>query len=274
MQNPLTLFTISELDILIKSLDNFSYQSNEDDLLKISSAAFISNIDLLNSEDNNKKLELVNWIDNWFSSGGNRATLIKALELLIEQKRSNLPLETQLELVWSGPDSGVGSVMRDQSILIKQLVDSAKDRLLLTTYTFYKGQFIEDLFSQIREKMIKNPKLIVRFVCNINRPKGSNILPEELHHKFKRETWPKLWSQLPYPELYFDPRSIKINSSSVCHVKAVVSDRKLLVTSANLTDSAQLKNFELGVKIDSKFSADSTWDHFDKLIKKGMLKKI
>ena len=34
--------------------------------------------------------------------------------------------------------------MRDQSILIKQLVDSAKDRLLLTTYTFYKGQFIED----------------------------------------------------------------------------------------------------------------------------------
>ena len=274
MQNPLTLFTISELDILIKSLDNFSYQSNEDDLLKISSAAFISNIDLLNSEDNNKKLELVNWIDNWFSSGGNRATLIKALELLIEQKRSNLPLENQLELVWSGPDSGVGSVMRDQSILIKQLVESAKDRLLLTTYTFYKGQFIEDLFSQIREKMIKNPKLIVRFVCNINRPKGSNILPEELHHKFKRETWPKLWSQLPYPELYFDPRSIKINSSSVCHVKAVVSDRKLLVTSANLTDSAQLKNFELGVKIDSKFSADSTWDHFDKLIKKGMLKKI
>ena len=274
MQNPLTLFTISELDILIKSLDNFSYQSNEDDLLKISSAAFISNIDLFNAEDNNKKLELVNWIDNWFSSGGNRATLIKALELLIEQKRSYLPLENQLELVWSGPDSGVGSVMRDQSILIKQLVDSAKDRLLLTTYTFYKGQFIEDLFSQIREKMIKNPKLIVRFVCNINRPKGSNILPEELHHKFKRETWPKLWSQSPYPELYFDPRSIEIDSSSVCHVKAVVSDRKLLVTSANLTDSAQLKNFELGVKIESQFSADATWDHFDKLIKKGMLKKI
>ena len=122
--------------------------------------------------------------------------------------------------------------------------------------------------------MIQNPKLIVRFVCNINRARGSNSLPEELLQKFKRETWPKLWSQLPYPELYFDPRSIKIDSSSVCHVKAVVSDRKLLVTSANLTDSAQLKNFELGVKIESQFSADATWDHFDKLIKKGMLKKI
>lgn len=274
MQNPLILFTISELDILIKSLDNFSSQSNEDDPLETSSAAFISNLGLFKSEDNEKQLDLVNWIDNWFSTGGNRETLIKTLNLLLEQKRGFISLENQLQLVWSGPDSGSGSLMRDQSILIKQLVDSAKDRLLLTTYTFYKGQFIEDLFSQIREKMIKNPKLIVRFVCNINRPKGSNILPEELHHKFKRETWPKLWSQLPYPELYFDPRSIKINSSSVCHVKAVVSDRKLLVTSANLTDSAQLKNFELGVKIESQFSADATWDHFDKLIKKGMLKKV
>tara|TARA_B100000963_G_C22338630_1_gene541925 strand:- start:85 stop:276 length:192 start_codon:yes stop_codon:yes gene_type:complete len=63
-------------------------------------------------------------------------------------------------------------------------------------------------------------------------------LPEELLQKFKRETWPELWSKLPYPELYFNPRSIEIESSSVCHVKAVVLDRKLLVTSANLTDSA------------------------------------
>ena len=78
---------------------------------------------------------------------------------------------------------------------------------------------------------------------------------------------------MPYPELYFDHRSIKINSSSVCDVKAVVSDRNLLVTSANLTDSDQLKNFELGVKIENQFSSDATWDHFDKLIKEGMLKK-
>ena len=67
MQNPLILFTISELDILIKSLDNFSSQSDEDDPLETSSAAFISNLGLLRSEDNEKQLELVNWIDKWFS---------------------------------------------------------------------------------------------------------------------------------------------------------------------------------------------------------------
>ena len=122
--------------------------------------------------------------------------------------------------------------------------------------------------------MIKNPKLIMRFVCNLNKAKGRNSLPKELLQKFKRETWPKLWSKLPYPELYFDPRSIEIESSSVFHVKAIVSDRKLFVTNANLTDSTQLKNFELGVKIENQFSADANWDHFDELIKKGMLRKI
>ena len=32
MQNPLTLFTISELDVLIKSLNNFNCQSDDDPL--------------------------------------------------------------------------------------------------------------------------------------------------------------------------------------------------------------------------------------------------
>ena len=74
MQNPLTLFTISELDVLIKSLNNFNCQS-DDDPLENSSAAFISNLGLFTSEDNEKQLELVNWIDNWFSTGGNREIL-------------------------------------------------------------------------------------------------------------------------------------------------------------------------------------------------------
>ena len=44
MQHPLILFTISELNILIKSLNNFSSQLDEDDPLETSSAAFISSI--------------------------------------------------------------------------------------------------------------------------------------------------------------------------------------------------------------------------------------
>ena len=86
MQNPLTLFTISELDVLIKSLNNFNCQS-DDDPLENSSAAFISNLGLFKSEDNEKQLDLVNWIDNWFSTGGNRETLIKTLNLSLEQKK-------------------------------------------------------------------------------------------------------------------------------------------------------------------------------------------
>ncbi|MCT0199587.1 hypothetical protein KQ313_07850 [Synechococcus sp. CS-1325] len=38
------------------------------------------------------------------------------------------------------------STTRDQSVLIRQLVERADFRLLLTTYAFYKGPFIKELF--------------------------------------------------------------------------------------------------------------------------------
>ena len=61
---------------------------------------------------------------------------------------------------------------------------------------------------------------------------------------------------------------------AVCHVKAVVADNELLITSANLTDAAQLRNFELGTKINDKSLAQKTWHHFDQLIQKGMLRQV
>jgi HKD family nuclease len=45
----------------------------------------------------------------------------------------------------------------------------------------------------------------------------------------------------------------------------------LLVTSANLTDSAQLSNYELGLHLSSSTHADDVWDHFERLIQQGLL---
>jgi phosphatidylserine/phosphatidylglycerophosphate/cardiolipin synthase-like enzyme len=57
--------------------------------------------------------------------------------------------------------------------------------------------------------------------------------------------------------LFFDPRSLSLEKEkAVCHVKAVVADQELLVTSANLTDAAQLANFELGLHLSSAAHAD------------------
>ena len=177
--------------------------------------------------------------------------------------------------MWSGPDAGAGSITRDQSVLIRQLVERAEERLLLTTYAFYKGPFIKELFQLIRERMVSLPKLQVRMICNIHRDRGDTSSPEALIRKFQQQTWSRLWPEPPPPALFFDPRSLFLErEKAVCHVKAVVADQELLVTSANLTDAAQLSNFELGLHLSSPALADDVWDHFERLIQKDLLQSV
>jgi phosphatidylserine/phosphatidylglycerophosphate/cardiolipin synthase-like enzyme len=61
---------------------------------------------------------------------------------------------------------------------------------------------------------------------------------------------------------------------AVCHVKAVVADEALLVTSANLTDAAQLSNLELGLHLSGPAHADDVWDHFERLIQLGLPQSV
>ena len=197
-----------------------------------------------------------------------------AIQALLDQQSREAAAHS-IELVWSGPDAGAGAITRDQSVLIRQLVERAEQRLLLTTYAFYKGPFITELFELIRERMIALPTLQVRMVCNIQRDRGDTASPETMLRKFQQQTWPRLWPEPPAPALFFDPRSLSLErEKAVCHVKAVVADQEVLVTSANLTDAAQLSNFELGLHLSSPASADNVWDHFDRLVQQGLLKSI
>jgi phosphatidylserine/phosphatidylglycerophosphate/cardiolipin synthase-like enzyme len=51
-------------------------------------------------------------------------------------------------------------------------------------------------------------------------------------------------------------------------VKCCVADDELLVTSANLSDSAQLDNCELGIHFPTGSRANAVWQHFDRLIQR------
>lgn len=235
--------------------------------------AFLARLGLKDGQGESDLSALLQWLDAWRSAGGTRLTLSLAVEALLSQQRQQSQSQ-EIELVWSGPDWGVGAQMRDQSVLIQQLVEQAEQRLLLTTYAFYKGPFIEKLFDLIKARMADHPGLDVRLVCNITRKKGDSTLPDVLVAKFRDQTWRTLWKAKPSepsPRVFYDPRSVQLDSMAVCHVKAVVADDQVLVTSANLTDAAQLHNFELGVRIDSQPHADATWRHFEQLIHKGLL---
>jgi len=263
----------AQLEILLQALTPSLDASNPGGSELDDAGAFIARLGLHEERDCRSSTELRQWLNHWTASGGNQKTLAIAIRALQRQQQLAHPA-TDLDLVWSGPDWGIGAETRDQSILIQQLVKGAQRRLLLSTYAFYQGPFIRQLFQWIQEQLAQNPFLEVRIICNINRKHGDTRLEELLISEFKKKVWEKLWgSHQPgaKPILFYDPRSVRIGGGAVSHAKAVISDDHLLVTSANLTDAAQLKNFELGVHVKNREHANSVWVHFEQLINKGML---
>lgn len=215
------------------------------------------------------------WLETWSQSGGSNASLELTLALLLEQRQRQS--NGLAELVWSGPQGGVGDITRDQAVLIREMVERCQDRLLITTFNIWRGEFIAELLDRVQRKLETNPQLTARMVVNIPRPRGSTVMADQLRQAFIHDTWRHLWDPgRPRPRGFFDPRSLDLTRErpTVFHVKCCVADDDLLITSANLTDSAQLDNCELGVHFPSgrlapgNSRADGVWQHFDRLMQR------
>ena len=218
---------------------------------------------------------LLAWLENWNHQGGSNGSLELTLSLLLDQRQSQLT--HQAELVWSGPQGGPGDITRDQAILIREMVERCEKRLLITTFNIWRGGFIAELLNHIQQRMLDHPSLDARIVINIPRPRKSTVSADQLRQAFIHDTWRHLWdNQRPKPLCFFDPRSLDLTRErpTVFHVKCCVADDDLLVTSANLTDSAQLDNCELGIHFPGGSNnrnnnlANNVWNHFDRLIQR------
>ena len=167
-------------------------------------SAFLARVGLIP-----KTTSIGKWLEAWRDSGGNKEALHLVIQALLDQRRRDAATRS-IELVWSGPDAGAGSLTRDQAVLIRQLVERSEQRLLLTTYAFYSGPFIKELFQLIHERMLNQPMLQVRMICNIERKRGDTSRPEALIRKFQQQTWSRLWPEPPAPAVFFDPRSLSL----------------------------------------------------------------
>jgi hypothetical protein len=218
---------------------------------------------------------LLAWLDEWFQRGGSNASLVLTLNLLLEQRQNQG--SGQAELVWSGPQGGAGDITRDQAVLIREMVERCRQRLLITTFNIGRGGFISELLDRVQQRLVAHPELEARMVVNIPRPRGSTVVADQLRQAFVHDTWRHLWDPgRPRPRGFFDPRSLDLarERPTVFHVKCCVTDDDLLVTSANLSDSAQLDNCELGIHFPSgevgptNSRADAVWQHFARLIQR------
>ena len=146
----------------------------------------------------------------------------------------------KLELVWTGPSDSGGTFRRtDQALL--ELIDSARQELWIVSFVAYKIDAINTALQSAIDRGVN-----VSLVLETREDSGGKIgfdgidaLRKSIRLNSRVYVWPE--EQRPETE---DGRK------GALHAKCAVADtRKLLVSSANLTDAAMQLNIELGLMI-------------------------
>jgi len=167
-------------------------------------------------------------------------------------------------LVWTGPETA-GVTNRDTGVVVRELFGNATEEILVAGFAVYQGR---EIFRRLAERMIEIPTLRVRLFLDVRRPHGDTTVGSELLWKFVTRFRTKEWPGEQLPELFYDPRSLDENQEkrSSMHAKCIVVDRRIaLVTSANFTEAAQMRNIEVGALVRSQAFARELAEHFDVL---------
>lgn len=192
------------------------------------------------------------------------------VEAVAKVKESTPDPTSLFDLVLSGPDVP-GIPTADTAAVMHTLIEDATSEVLLVAYAVHNGQ---RLFERLAEKMQTLPSLRVVFCLDIPRRRMDTSLPGEIVGRFARNFRERHWPWPQLPELFYDPRSLsdEWEKRSSLHAKCVVVDRRVaLVTSANFTEAARLRNIEAGVVVRYRPFVERLVNYFEGLQDSGQL---
>jgi phosphatidylserine/phosphatidylglycerophosphate/cardiolipin synthase-like enzyme len=205
--------------------------------------------------------------------GANREGLVAALELLAAARAQQPSIDEVIELVTTGPEAATVT-SRDTQVVVQELFRNAERSVLVAGYELYQA---EPVFRTLADRMACQPRPVVRMFLNVKRPLGEtstdSALIASFAYRFRTEHWP---TDRPLPEIYFDPRSLTMDTKrkAVLHAKCVVIDgRTAFVSSANFTEAAQERNIEVGFLVRSEIIAERLINFFATLISAGAVRR-
>jgi phosphatidylserine/phosphatidylglycerophosphate/cardiolipin synthase-like enzyme len=154
------------------------------------------------------------------------------------------------ELVWTGPE-GQNAQARDTAIVLRELFESARKRVILSGYSFLNA---ENVLEPLHRVMVQHG-VDAHFFVNVEQPGAPPPSEEEYGRQrlaaFLKESWP---FGAPFPTLYCDRRALRPGKGAeFCslHAKCVTVDsRRAFISSANFTLRGQDRNIETGVLLD------------------------
>lgn len=192
--------------------------------------------------------------------------LPRMLEVLAEGLAERPPLEELVDLVTTAPDSGT-TVMRDTSVVVRDLFHNARDSVVVIGYAIRQGQ---QVFQALSNRMMELPSLQVRMYLNIPRDASDTSAPSEVVARFLerfRRTQRPPGKRLS--EIFYAPRSLATEPQdrAALHAKCVIIDaRHVFVSSANFTEAGQARNIEVGLTLQSPVLANRLLRFMDTLV--------
>ncbi len=176
-------------------------------------------------------------------------------------------IENDVYLTLSGPDVP-GIPVVDTGTVVRSLFEEAKHEVIVSSYVFSHAK---ELLAPLAARMKADSDFKVRFVLDLThqRKPPDEALPI-VANRFKKHFLEHHWTGSTIPEFWHDPRNFhetEQDKRGVMHSKVVIIDNSAaLVTSANFTAAAHMRNIEAGVLIRHARQVRMIKDYFEALI--------
>ena len=187
-------------------------------------------------------------------AGHSRLACLAILDVALEEREKYS--DPRPELVWTGPEDR-SATARDTSIVLRQLFEGAKARVILAGYSFDGGA---ELLAPLHRAMSERGVEAILFV-HIEQPERALSSPSAYIDEALGEFVARSWSfGAPYPRIYYDKRALIPGGGGApyvsLHAKCVIADdQRAFISSANFTERGHERNIEAGVENRTELTA-------------------
>ncbi len=209
-------------------------------------------------------LAAVQFLDAWqlASSELSPATVLLLLRTALRTAR-RVREGVQVKLVWTGPETHSIPLRRTEEALL-DVIHAARENLLIVSFAVYKAQAIMQALTTTLDRGVQ-----VRICLEAPEPSDGRMSYDTLTalgqvgRRARVYVWPR------------EQRPLGPNGKpGSLHAKIAVADADhLFISSANLTDYAMHLNMEMGVFISGGSLPHRVREHFQELIRAGVLVK-
>jgi cardiolipin synthase A/B len=176
--------------------------------------------------------------------------------------RDRWQIEQKTELLWAGPAPAGEMPARRIDQVLYDLIATAERDVLLITFAAHKIRRLTEVLASASCRGVR-VRLVLEFGDQSQHQLSHDALrafPRDLQEKAEVFYWPVGKREL---NLFGKPGKL--------HAKAAVVDKQALLSSANLTDDAFIRNLELGVLFMGGEMPAKLRQHFEYLISAGTL---